>query len=59
MTRKEFNLRRERKKHDLTQREVIEGVPIPNSTYRRHERTGNFSELEKRGYQHFFEEITK
>ena len=59
MTRKEFNLRRERLKRGLTQEQVMLGVPVPNRTYREHEYSNNFSELAKRGYKHFFEEFDK
>lgn len=59
MTRKEFNLRRERERRGLTQKDVYEGIPMPKNTYCRHEQTNKFKELDKRGYIHFFEEITK
>ena len=59
MTRKEFNLARERRKAGLTQVELGNIAQVGRSTVQYHERNGLPNKLTEYGYKKIFEEIAK
>lgn len=59
MTRKEFNLRRERMKRNLTQVNVADGVPTDIRTYQRHEAADKIKPIFERAYKNYFDEFDK
>lgn len=59
MTRKEFNLARERRKAGLTQVELAEKSGVDERTIQNHEAKGVPLKLMEYGYKKIFEECAK
>ncbi len=59
MTRKEFNLRKEREKRNLRQIDVCSALEMPEVTYARHEKKKSLPKKLEYLYRYFFEVILK